>query len=730
MIALRDYQRRAVDNLKSKVENVLRSHERGVVIFQSPTGSGKTVMVSELLKELVKGRKDNKKFSFVWVSVRMLHEQSKEKLEKYYEDDRLLQCSYFEDLEDRKIGDDEILFINWHSINKKDVNIYVRENEQDNNLNSIIANTKEDGREIILIIDESHHTASSDKSKELIEVIGPKVTIEVSATPHLKENVSEIEKVYLSDVKAEEMIKSEIAVNPEFLDIKTGSKSSDEIVIEQALKKREELAKVYDKEGVNINPLVLIQLPDQKGNLVNKKDDVLKILKDKFKITEESGKLAVWLSEEKTDTLVNIEKNDNEVEVLVFKQAPALGWDCPRAQILVIFRESKSFTFTIQTIGRIMRMPELKYYNEEDLNKGYVFTNLPNIEITEDYAKDYVTVFEAKRDNKLYKEISLPSIFLKRQREKTRLSGKFATIFMKVAEEMNLKKKITATPSKVVSPIIADGKIIDIDKPGEIEHKGTIEIKLNETELQQRFDNFISQNCTPYAPSDSSDRMKTAIYKFFEEKFKMQKFDPQVQRIVLGKENIQAMVDTINLAKEQYKEKVVEQLNEKRELQNVPKWEVPVIVSYNSRYNKEEKSKAIMKPFYTKKPSEPEILFTELLEGSKKVKWWFKNGESEIKYFAVFYKDEAGIERAFYVDFIVQFEDGTVGLFDTKSGMTAKDAKTRAEGLQKYIKEQTKKGKKLWGGIAVNISGSWRYNDNEVYTYDESNMKGWKFLQL
>ena len=730
MIALRDYQRRAVDNLKSKVENVLRSHENGVVIFQSPTGSGKTVMVSELLKELVKGRKDNKKFSFVWVSVRMLHEQSKEKLEKYYEDDRLLQCSYFEDLEDRKIGEDEILFINWHSINKKDVNIYVRENEQDNNLNSIIANTKEDGREIILIIDESHHTASSDKSKELIEVIGPKVTIEVSATPHLKENVSEIEKVYLSDVKAEEMIKSEIAVNPEFLDIKTGSKSSDEIVIEQALKKREELAKVYDKEGVNINPLVLIQLPDQKGNLVNKKDDVLKILKGKFKITEESGKLAVWLSEEKTDTLVNIEKNDNEVEVLVFKQAPALGWDCPRAQILVIFRESKSFTFTIQTIGRIMRMPELKYYNEEDLNKGYVFTNLPNIEITEDYAKDYVTVFEAKRDNKLYKEIALFSIFLKRQREKTRLSGKFVTIFMKVAEEMNLKKKITATPSKVVSPIIADGKIIDIDKPGEIEHKGTIEIKLNETELQQRFDNFISQNCTPYAPSDSSDRMKTAIYKFFEEKFKMQKFDPQVQRIVLGKENIQAMVDTINLAKEQYKEKVVEQLNEKRELQNVPKWEVPVIVSYNSRYNKEEKSKAIMKPFYTKKPSEPERLFTELLEGSKKVKWWFKNGESEIKYFAVFYKDEAGIERAFYVDFIVQFEDGTVGLFDTKSGMTAKDAKTRAEGLQKYIKEQTKKGKKLWGGIAVNISGSWRYNDNEVYTYDESNMKGWKFLQL
>lgn len=729
MMKLRNYQKQAVDSLKSKVENVLRSSESGVVIFQSPTGSGKTVMVSELLKQLVKDRKDNKKFSFVWVSVRMLHEQSKEKLEKYYEDDRLLQCSYFEDLEDRKIGENEILFINWHSINKKDINIYVRENEQDNNLNSVIANTKEDGREIILIIDESHHTASSDKSKELIEVISPKVTIEVSATPHLQ-NISEMERVPLSDVKAEEMIKSEIAVNPEFLNLKVGTKSSDELVIEQALNKREELAKLYEKEGTNINPLVLIQLPDQRSNLINKKDDVLKILKDKFKITEESGKLAVWLSEEKTDTLANIEKNENEVEVLVFKQAPALGWDCPRAQILVIFRESKSFTFTIQTIGRIMRMPELKYYSDPELNKGFVFTNLPNIEITEDYAKDYVTVFGANRDNKLYKELALPSIYLKKQRERTRLSGKFADIFIKVAKEMNLKKQITANPSKVVSPIIADGKIVDVDKPGEIEHKGTIEVQLNLAELQQRFDVFISQNCSPYAPADSSDRMKTALYRFFTEKFKIKRFEPQAQRIVLGKENVQAIVDVINRAKELYKEKVVEQLDEKRELQEVARWEVPIIVSYTSRYSKEEKTRAVMKPFYTKNPSEPERRFIELLDGSKKVRWWFKNGEGEIKYFAVLYKDEIGIERAFYVDFIVQFEDGTIGLFDTKSGMTAKTAGPRAEGLQRYIKSENKKGKNLWGGIVINVNDSWRYNDSETYKYNENRLTEWKFLNI
>ena len=728
MIELRDYQKRAVDSIKIKLENILRSPENGVAIFQAPTGSGKTVMVSQALKELIRDREDEKVFSFIWVSVRMLHEQSKEKLEKYYEDDRLLQCSYFNELSDRKIDENEILFINWSSINKRDINIYVKENEQDNNLNSVILNTKEEGRDIILIIDESHHTASSEKSRELIEIISPKVTIEVSATPNLTRNASEIEKVYLADVKAEEMIKSEISVNPEFLNLKVDQESSDELIIEQALKKRCELKHLFENEGTNINPLVLVQLPDKKSDLISKKDDVIKILEQKG-ITEENGKLAIWLSEEKSNTLANIEKNVNEVEVLIFKQAIALGWDCPRAHILVIFRETKSYVFTIQTIGRIMRMPELKYYNEPELNKGFVFTNLANIEITENYAKDYVTVYEGKRNAELYSNIELPSIHLRRQRERTRLSGEFLKIFTETTKEIKLKGKITDNPSTIVSPIIADGRIVDIDQEGEIERKGRINVQLSSVELQQRFDKFVVDNCYPYAPSGSSDRMKTALYQFIVKEFEIKKFDPKAQEIVLGKENVQPFVDAINLSKDKYKEQVVKQINETREKRVFPKWEVPVIISYNSKSKKEDKSKSIMKPFYSKKASQPENLFIDLLEESEKVKWWFKNGESESKYFAVEYI-ENGYEHAFYVDFIVQFTDGSVGLFDTKGGITAKDAKGRAEGLQKYISEQNDKGKNLWGGIAIFENGSWRYNDNDVYTYDKNNLSEWKILEF
>jgi type III restriction enzyme len=733
MIDLCDYQIKYIGELKDKINKLLTSSERDICVFQSPTGSGKTIMVAEALKRIVEERDDRRKFSFIWVSVRKLHDQSKDKLDRYYEKDRTLKCSYFWDLADKKIHENEILFINWESINKTDKNTIIKDNEQEFYLERVVENTKKEGRSLILIIDESHHTATSDKSRELIEkVILPDVTLEVSATPHLKEYSSEIVKVNITEVKDEEMIKSEVEVNPEFKNIKIGARDSDKVVIEQALKKRNELAGLYKKEKADINPLVLIQLPDSHRGIEEKKDRIIKILKDEFGITEQNGKLAIWLSEQKSETLTNIEKPNNEVEVLIFKQAIALGWDCPRASILAVFRESKSIVFKIQTIGRIMRMPELKYYENSELNKGFIFTNIAAEEaiIGEDYAKDYLTIYESKRDNKLYNKLKLMSIHLKRQREKTRLSGEFAKIFMKVTEESNLSKKLTAKVSKIVNPVIAEGKIINLDKTGEIAHGGTIKISLNERELQERFDNFIRGMCSPFAPYDSSDRMKTAIYNFLEKKLKIKRFDPMAQRIALSDKNIELFKQAIEDAKRAYNEKVIENLKEQKEVETENSWEVPEKTSYSSSYKEINYKKNVMNPFFCDQEWKTERKFMDALDKSKKVKWWYKNGKSESKYFAVIYTNDYELSHAFYVDFIVMFTDGKVGLFDTKLGTTALEAGPRANGLYKYIKEQNKKGRKLCGGIVVPDRETFRLNDQEDYDYDPPKFEGWKILEL
>jgi type III restriction enzyme len=726
MIELRDYQKTAVKDLFERFEQMLKSSEKEICVFKAPTGSGKTIVVADLLKKLVKKKKDNR-FSFVWIAPRKLHDQSKDKLEKIYYD-QLLKCSNFEDLQDNKIDQNEILFFNWESINKKN-NIYIMDNENDRNLSTVIQNTRDDGNQLILIIDESHYAAGGEKSIEIIHDLVPDITLEVSATPHLKE-VDAICKVRLEDVIDEEMIKNEILVNPEFLKIKVGAKSTDDIIIEQALKQREFLKKGFEKEGSNVNPLVLIQLPDKKALLEDKLDDIVKILKDKYNITEENGKLAIWLAEEKSVTLPNIEKPDNEVEVLIFKQAISIGWDCPRASILVVFREYKSFTFTIQTIGRIMRMPELKHYKIPELNKGYIYTNLGSLELAEEYVKSYISIYESHRNESVYKPIKIKSIYLKRQRERTRLSGEFAKIFNSSSITNTFKSKINKNPTKIVRPLLSDGSIPNIDQAGEIEIKGQVEIKSSEKEIQSRFDEFVSNACKPYAPHDSSDRLKTALYQFLEKEFGLEKYDVNAQLVVLGKENYQLFWDAIDQAKGEYKKKVIEKVSEKRERDVTDEWEVPKVMSFKDNCIEIKKPKSIMKPFYSKKLAVPEQNFIERLSTSDKVKWWYKNGESEIKYFSVPHIEDNGKEKGFYVDFIIQFEDGTVGLFDTKSGRTAEDAGTRHDGLYKYMQAEKKRGKKLIGGIIVESNGTWRYNDKKQYHYDPDDLSSWKILDF
>ena len=177
-----DYQFKAVKNLKEKSNELLDLQGNHTIVFKAPTGSGKTVMMAEYLKELVTNRIDGIELSFIWTAPRKLHSQSKASLEYHYLDSMALKCSNFEDLSDRMIGPNEILFLNWESINREG-NIYYRENEQEFYLEKVVENTKDDGRILVLIIDESHHTAGAENTQGLIGLINAKLTLEVSATP-------------------------------------------------------------------------------------------------------------------------------------------------------------------------------------------------------------------------------------------------------------------------------------------------------------------------------------------------------------------------------------------------------------------------------------------------------------------------------------------------------------------------------------------------------------------
>lgn len=738
---LKRYQEIKIKELLEKTRNLLRYPNAKKLVFKSPTGSGKTIMIADFLKRLVEDREVRQPLSFIWTAPRpVLTNQSKEKLEAYFEESRALQCSFFEDLDDIKIKENEILFFNWESVRREDL-IYIRDNERDNNLSNVLKRTKEEGRQIILIIDESHYHAQAETSQRLIADIDPKLTIEVSATPVVA-NPDDSVTVQLEDVKFEGMIKKAVILNENFENllkkgkIESGlSTGSEELVIDAALKKREELVKAFDKENVKINPLALIQLPDRIGQLEDTmKDRVISILKDKYKISADNGKLAIWLSGEHVNK-EEVEKGDSEVEVLVFKQAIALGWDCPRAQILILFRQWHSQIFSIQTVGRIMRMPEPDrgHYANEVLNYGYVYTNLGDIEIQEDMAKDYIVVFTSKRKID-YKPIKLYSCYVKRHREKTRLATLFIKIFLSEAKKYELEKKINKKALKLDIKLINDWKAEDIDALTGAHIVGDRAITANSFDLQKIFDYFVRNNLTPLYPEDRSvGRVKESIYRFFAEELSLNYTEKQdeIVQMVLSDVNIQHFVNVISLSKDEYMNEVSKRMPE---LEFKEEWEIPESFKFGSNCLQEERANSIMQPFFSENHWQTEKAFIELLERGGKVEWWFKNYDRDAIFFAVPYEYE-GESNPFYVDFIVKFKDGRIGLFDTKSGFTRQLAGPKIDGIYRYIQNENKKGKKLFGGIVTNtdarkFTGRWIYFDRPKEELKDNNFDNWVVLEL
>lgn len=732
---LKIYQEEAINDLLDKAKRLINMADGKKLVFKAPTGSGKTIMMAEFLKQLVDDKEILQPLSFIWTAPKKLHIQSKEKLENYFEKSRTIECSYFEELNDRKIDENEILFFNWSSVNKKESNTIVVENEQEFYLSKVLERTRDEGRKIILIIDEVHYSAGQmDKNEmsaalQLRNDIEPSLTIEVSATPILSGDYEV--SIQTEEVKNEAMIKKSLILNPNFVNVFEDNKiktelgrnnlenDSEEIVINEAIKKREELLRSYKEQGCDINPLLLIQLPDRKGEREDElKEKVIKILKDKFNISteNENKKLAIWLSGEHVNK-EDVEKNNSSVEVLLFKQAIALGWDCPRAQIIALFREWHSPVFSIQTVGRIMRMPEPergKYYDNDILNYGYIYTNINDIVINKDIAPGYVSFLTSKRSSN-YQTLNLTSYYSKRHREKTRLTPRFIEIFLTQAQEYSLKNKIDINAKKIDIKIISDYKADDIDVLVGSKIVGDKSIELNNFDLQKIFDYFVRNHLQPFYPEDRSvNRVKESIYKFFENDLKLNYSDKwgDIIQIILDEKNINHIITVLDKAKIKYQNEVVEIESELNLLNN---WNVPEVLSFGGEYVEENKKKAIMEPFYVKYLSDLEKNFTDLLDNSKTVEWWFKNGDRDATFFAVPYDDN---KTPFYVDFIVKFKDGKIGLFDPHSTHLA-DFGAKSDGLQEYIKNENMKGKNLIGGIVTNTDGK-NYHGRWVYFSEDS----------
>ena len=662
------YQKKYINKLATTARDLLNDKYRdsGTIVFKAPTGSGKTYMVSQALTQMVKENPEIQ-FAFIWISVNNLHEQSLNSLSRYFEDERLLDCITNTDINDNTIEQNQIMFINWESINKEN-SLFRVENEQNWNLQTVVENTRDNGNTIVLLIDESHRNASTDKSKELIDIISPQLIIEVTATP--KKSSGTLIDIPLREVIDEGMIKKEVRINDE----KPSSIKSNEDILRMALRKRTQLQTAYKSLNKDINPLLLIQVPNKRANdIINPEDDIIEFL-SKSGLTIQNGKVALWLSEDHRNK-EEIELNDSPVEVLIFKEAIALGWDCPRASVLFLQREwnNERYEFNIQTLGRIMRMPEQMHYDDKpELNYGYVYTASDNFTIVEDLAKDYVSQRKMTIDHSVY--MSRPRLFsehIRRKRELTRLSGDFKTVFCQAAQEYDLKKKINCDVRQISKIINFDAVVTELDKGQEAVFKEKKQINRSKAEIQSAYDGFVRKMVNPYEIARSQNILKTAIRSWFKAELSISD-DDIIQLIVMShsQNNNAHFIQVIETAKELYKNLPTKT----DEVTTNDNWEVPASVDIFSDCEEIRPSKkSILKQedaecFIAKKDrngksdlSKPEKGFIEQLEKTDDyLQWWYKNGKSESKYFCIAYKKEDGFYYGFYPDFILKTKKETI----------------------------------------------------------------------
>ena len=765
-----NFQQKAVRKLVDETINLLRlNSDRKTLIFKAPTGAGKTVMASQMLADLTeelqsRGDSPYQQVAFIWIAPNKLHQQSYFKMKNYFTETRLLKPVMYDEIDQSEgvIKPGEILFVNWESINK-DKNIMVRDSEQNSSLYEITRRTREEqGMPIVVIIDEEHlfWSKSADKSAKVLERIKAKVEIRISATPKtLSDHIVAVER---DEVIAEEMIKRQVVLNPDISKEYRNEVELNEHLIKCALEKRNQLAEAFKKEGANINPLLLIQLPNDTTESMTTEDsaiakqvkEYLKVIKN---ISVENHKLAVWLSNEKAN-LEDLEEPDNMTEVLLFKQAIALGWDCPRAAVLLIFRRLQSNQFTIQTVGRILRMPEQKFYKNDLLNYGYVYTDISKdqIEIVrEDMNYLNKDALQAIRRENL-QNVELESYYsVYKSSDRNRLGPDFKKELVECFKR-NWLVKLTQyklsfdwddEPVEVdtaESPVAYNKKVVEqnfnikfnvlslgVEVPENINFQNDLgiikvggqkrEFAKSAGEVRRIYIDYCRSLLGGFEKAHSTDVLAGYLLQAMEELFEL--FETDAMKVILYHANKPKFTEIISKALMMYEKKLAERQKKAKERSfEQYTWEVPAERIYKeSTHNvKPQMKEHALLPFVElNTASTPERRFADFLEANKEyVDWWYKNGDEGKQHYSIPYENSQKAIRLFYVDFVVRMKNGQVFLFDTKTENSDSEAPNKHNALIDYMN-----GKNLLGGVVVEENDVWYYSPYHITT--TSDVRGW-----
>lgn len=676
---LKPFQETAVQQLTDRFFHSSKNE----IVFSAPTGSGKTIMMIDFMTRVVINNPYSENYAFIWLTPGSgeLEEQSHNSMQR---NTQLLIPQYLNEALTGGFVENSTTFINWEQVTKNG-NIATREGETEN-IYEKIHDAHSTGLHIVVIIDEEHRN-QTDKAKQLVERLLPEKVIRVSATPQSKGSMFDYVEVDEESAIAEHMITRAVVLNDGIIDGEIVGDTTERF-LDLADEKRRIIKRTYQNIGKDINPLVLIQFPDEKKG---KSQSVLSYMEERSELIAQvqnylkeslgqtEATVARWLSGDHLN-VNGIEKANSPINYLIMKQAVATGWDAPRAKILVKLRLNTEPNFTLQTIGRIRRMPEQKHYDNEILDDAFIYSNDNNYinEVLEKGAGSRIAQFSLKSDapNFGLKSLKPTNEFGMTVSETTIAFWKFLnTKYSLSRDKKNFDKLNRENLSKAGYDFDTTIKVRishSNDLSNDVLQERLIAYQVNMPVDTRRHRLMLLDSIQDIQHAlylDTYSNTKALLLELFSERG-----DGILVPPILRLNNHDWWAFVINNSKllrdearEIDKDNLFGFAIEDVEAINL---NIPLVESY--KVNKGKNPKIFKKNIYEGYSelnfagrSKPEIQLERWLEQSTKVKWWYKSRDRGRQYFSIAYGNK---REGFFPDYLVQDLDGVTYILETKGG--------------------------------------------------------------
>lgn len=724
-----EFQTQCVEFL---IEKTVETTSKQVITVKAPTGAGKTIILIKYVDEFLKNTAGNTAFVWLCPGKGNLEEQSKARMEEVtpHIDTRNLMYSMMAGFEPGSVT-----FINWELVTKRG-NTALKDSER-SNLFEKIAEAHKDGTEFVVIIDEEHLN-NTKKADDVINAFVAKNIIRVSATAN-KVPHQEYYEISEEDVINAGLITKAIYVN-EGVDDSKEIQDDYEYLLDLADEKRKAIAKAYEKEDVNVRPLVLIQFPMGQPETIKAVEEKLAGMG----YTYDNGMVNIWMSDEKivSDDLTDL---DGSPSFLLMKQAISTGWDCPRAKILVKLREGGSEDFQIQTIGRIRRMPEGKHYGMNILDYCYIYTldTQYKIGLLSSLDKAYQVRRLFLRDEAkgftLTKEMRDLDFDGLGERETLEKVYDYFKKSYKLGSDKNINRENLEAcgydfsheiDSKILQGVFRTTEsLVQGSTDNRIKVKTTVNTHTHGIYLLHSVDEIKK------VTGMQSQKVKNILRRMFS-KGKKKKY----KLIELENSDFYAFViNNVKQLKIDFKKVTSQMGGTQLSLKLEPKVTQFCIPEMEVYKFSEVKHRTLMRmnayreytnEFVTDKTrSLPERLFERYCENNDKVEWVYKNGDTGQQYLSIVYMDGISKQWLFYPDYIVHLKDGTDWIIETKGGESSGHSKNIDMQIEnKFIafKQYAKKYNLNWGFVR-DIDEELFINNTE-YVEDMSD-DSWKPLE-